>query len=162
MGKNSASAKHNVAASYPVPLSIQDLQLLSDDQSENNSGPLSSSIFSQALTYGELPGLKKLRSRIASLYSVKTPTPLPAENVVVTSGGSLANCLVFYALCEPGDHIIVQYPTYQLLQSVPTSLGVDVSLWKSNELDKWHLEVDALKELIKPNTKMIVLTCVRR
>lgn len=160
LGTNASSAKYNIANSYPTPLSVKDLQSLSDDQSDTNCGPLSSSVLSARLGYGELPGLKKLRTRIASLYSVKTPTPLPADNVLVTSGGSLANCLVFYALCGPGDHVIVQYPTYQLSHSVPASLGADVSLWKAKEQHKWHLDVDALQELIKPNTKMIVLTYV--
>lgn len=115
---------------------------------------------SQGLSYGDTAGSEQLRSTLAGLYSVKTPTPLPVENVLITPGSSLANFIVFQALCGAGDHVIVQYPTYQQLFSVPTSLGAEVSLWRAKEQDKWRLDVEELKRLIKPNTKMIVLTWV--
>jgi len=49
------------------------------------------------------------------------------------------------------------FPTYQQLYSVPESLGADVSLWKLQEHNKWQLDIEELKSLIRPNTKMIIL-----
>jgi aspartate/methionine/tyrosine aminotransferase len=78
------------------------------------------------------------------------------ENIVTTTGASLANFLVLFSLLGPGDHVVVQYPTYQQLYSLPKAFGADVSLWKSKE-DDWSLDLDELRSLIKPNTKMIVI-----
>ncbi|KAF3482906.1 aspartate aminotransferase [Arthroderma uncinatum] len=153
----SAEAKYDLSSSCAKIISIQDLTALSEDKSESNEGPLSTQVLSRCLGYGEMAGSTALRSTLAGLYSVKTPVPLPIENVTITSGASLANYLVFQALCKPDDHVIVHYPTYQLLYSVPQSLGADVTLWKAKEDDKWKLDVEELKGLIKPNTKMIVL-----
>lgn len=105
-------------------------------------------------------GSKALRSTLSGLYSVRAPNPLPSDNVVITSGGSLSNYLVFQALCGPNDHVIVQYPTYQQLYSVPRATGAEVSLWEVKGEDKWQPDVESLKSLIKPNTKAIVLTYV--
>ncbi|KAM5448139.1 putative tyrosine transaminase [Microsporum canis] len=150
-------AKYDLSSSCAKPMSIHELKELSEDKSESNEGPLPTQLLSRCLGYGEMAGSKALRSMLAGLYSVKTPLPLPIENITITSGASLANYLVFQALCQPGDHVIVHYPTYQLLYAVPQSLGADVSLWNSKEDDKWKLDVEELKALIKPNTKMIVL-----
>ncbi|KAK2880008.1 hypothetical protein FQN49_000672 [Arthroderma sp. PD_2] len=153
----SAEAKYDLSSSCAKPISIQGLTELSEDKSESNKGPLSAEVLTRCLGYGEMAGSTALRSRLAGLYSVKTPIPLPIENITITSGASLANYLVFQALCKPEDHVIVHYPTYQLLYSVPQSLGADVSLWKAKEDDEWKLDIEELKGLIKPNTKMIVL-----
>lgn len=111
------------------------------------------------MDYGKAyQGSERLRTTLANLYSVKTPSPLPAANVLITPGASLANLLVFQSLCKPGDHVIVQYPTYQQLYSLPGSIGIEVSLWKSKEENGWQLDVEELKQSIKPNTKLIVLT----
>lgn len=138
-------------------MSIQELKELSEDKSESNQGPLPAQLLSKCLGYGEMAGSKALRSTLAGLYSVKTPLPLPIDNITITAGASPANYLVFQALCKPGDHVIVHYPTYQLLYAVPQTLGAVVSFWQSKEDDKWKLDVEELKTLIKPNTRMIVL-----
>lgn len=68
---------------------------------------------------------------------------------------------MLYSLVGPGDHVVVQHPTYQQLYSVPRSVGADVSLWGMKEAEKgWELDVEELKGLIKENTKMIVLKYV--
>ncbi|KAL1957587.1 hypothetical protein VTO42DRAFT_5698 [Malbranchea cinnamomea] len=155
LASHSAAAKYDLATSCARPISIQELEELSEDTSDTVFPP---TLLSKGLEYGTFAGSEKLRSTLAQLYSVKTPSPLPVENVLITPGSTLANYLVFYTLCSSDDHVIVQYPTYQQLYTVPSSLGADVTLWKAKEQDKWSLDVDELKGLIKSNTKMIVLT----
>ncbi|KAK2749927.1 hypothetical protein FQN57_005344 [Myotisia sp. PD_48] len=152
----SLTAKYDLSSSYAKPLSIHELMGISDQASAQ--GPISADLLSRSLGYGEMDGSTKLRSTLAGLYSVKTPEPLSVHNISTTSGGSQANYLVFQALCERGDHVITQYPTYQQLTSIPRSIGAEVSLWKSKSDESWRLDVDELKDMIKPNTKMIVLT----
>ncbi|EAU35508.1 conserved hypothetical protein [Aspergillus terreus NIH2624] len=151
MDKYETQAKYNVAETCCASISVADLQDLCEDKSLN---PLD---LSTKLTYGAIRGSEQLRSTLANLYSVRTPSPLPADNVLVTSGAIQANFLALYALVGPGDHVICHYPTYQQLYSVPDSLGAEVSLWKAKEEDGWKLDVNELKELIRPNTKLIIL-----
>ncbi|OJJ06271.1 hypothetical protein ASPVEDRAFT_45677 [Aspergillus versicolor CBS 583.65] len=153
MDKYETTAKFNVAETCSASLSVRDLQTLSEDPSLH---PLDD-ILDRKLTYGAIRGSEQLRTTLANLYSVRTPTPLPADNVLATAGAIQANFLLLYTLVGPGDHVICHYPTYQQLYSVPTSLGADVSLWKSKEAEGWKLDLDELKALIQPNTKLIIL-----
>jgi aspartate/methionine/tyrosine aminotransferase len=82
---------------------------------------------------------------------------LPPENVLITPGAIAANFLLLYTLIGPGDHVICVHPTYQQLYSVPESLGAEVSLWKLRRHKKYIPDVEDLKSLIKPNTKMIII-----
>lgn len=144
-------AKYNLAETCSASISVDELKALSTDKSTD---PLS---LSKRLDYGSIRGSEKLRSNLANLYSAKTPTPLPSENVLITPGAIMANFLLLYSLVGPGDHVICVYPTYQQLYSIPESIGAEVSLWRSREQDKWSLDLNELKTLIKPNTKLIIL-----
>jgi aspartate/methionine/tyrosine aminotransferase len=96
------------------------------------------------------------------LYSIpgSQSDPISAERVLVTNGAIQANFLALYTNVGSGDHVICQYPTYQQLYSVPQSFGADVTLWRSGEESGWGMDLEELKSLIKPNTKMIILKYV--
>lgn len=143
----------NAAETCAASISIDDLEALSEDKSL--PGPLKLS--SRKLTYGPIRGSPALRERLASLYSVRAGTPLPAENILVTPGAIAANFLVLYSLLGPSDHVICVYPTYQQLYSVPESLGAEVSLWQLKQEKKWIPDIDELEGLVKDNTKMIII-----
>lgn len=116
-----------------------------------------SPILSKVLDYGPMKGSEALRTNISHLYPTKSSAALSTENIVTTPGASLANFIVLFALLGPGDHVIVQYPTYQQLYALPASFGADVSLWKTSPNDGWNLDMDELEKLIRPNTKMIII-----
>jgi aspartate/methionine/tyrosine aminotransferase len=80
-----------------------------------------------------MKGSERLRSKISQGYLTGSSSDLSIENIITTPGASLANFLVIFALLGPGDHVIVQYPTYQQLYSLPKSLGIDVSLWETKK-----------------------------
>lgn len=147
-------AKYNIAETCSAPVSIEDLKEFSDDKSLS---PLDLSV---KLSYGSIRGSNRLRETLANLYSAKASTPFSADNVLITAGAIQANFMLLYALVGPGDHVICHYPTYQQLYSVPESLGAEVSLWKSKESEGWTLDVEELKGLIRPNTKLIIIKYV--
>ncbi|KAF2666896.1 aspartate/tyrosine/aromatic aminotransferase [Microthyrium microscopicum] len=142
---------HNLAETCCASISLDDLQALSEVKG------LSLLSHSAKMTYGEIPGLKSLRTNLANLYSSKTSTPLPAENILITPGAIMANHLIFYSLVGPGDHVICHYPTYQQLFDTPRSLGAEVDLWKTSPEKNWSLDIDELEKMIKKNTKLIVI-----
>jgi selenocysteine lyase/cysteine desulfurase len=79
------------------------------------------------------------------------------ENILITPGAIAANHLAFYSLISPGDHVICHYPTYQQLYEIPASLGAEVDLWKADPRKKWIPDLEDLRTLLKPNTKLIVV-----
>lgn len=141
----------NIAETCAASVSIDDLVRMCNDPAA--PGPLDTSI---KLTYGPILGSQALRERVAAHCSLDGEQ-LPADNVIITQGAIGANFLALYTLLGPGDHVVCVYPTYQQLYEVPRSLGAEVSLWKLQAEDGFVPNVDALRSLIKENTKVIAL-----
>ena len=149
MDKYETSAKYNVAETCVASISLNDLRELSEDKSIEIWSP------STKLIYGAIRGSEKLRRNLANLYSAKRP--IQAGNILITPGAIAANMTVLYGLISKGDHVICHYPTYQQLYEVPKSLGAEVDFWRAQEDKKWQLDIEELKRLIRPNTKMIII-----
>jgi aspartate/methionine/tyrosine aminotransferase len=105
------------------------------------------------LRYGYHLGHPDLRSEIVSDYSGKT-----IDNVAVTTGASESNFCVIAHLVGPKDHMIVEHPTYPSLYQVARSLGRDLSLFNLKWEDDFRPDMEELRRLVKPNTKLITLT----
>lgn len=142
----------NIAETCAASISIDDLIALCEDP--NVEPPLKTST---KLTYGPIRGSNNLRERLASLYSARVSSPLPAENILITPGAIAANFLLLYTLLGPGDHVVCVHPTYQQLYAVPESLGAEVSLWKLSRDNMYIPNLEELKTLVKENTKMIII-----
>ncbi|GAM89434.1 hypothetical protein ANO11243_074720 [Dothideomycetidae sp. 11243] len=144
-------AKYNIAETCCASVSVNELAAIGGSQADKIID------LSTVLTYGEIRGSTELRSNLARLYSSKVATPLPPDNILIQPGAISANFLVFNALVGPGDHVICHYPTYQALYDVPRSLGAEVDLWKADPANAWQLDVEELKKLIRPNTKLLII-----
>lgn len=98
-------------------------------------------------------GYRPLIERIASRYSV------PAECVVIPGGGcSFANHLAFAVLVEPGDEVLVEDPTYELLTSALSGMGAQVRTFERREDSRWRVDPSVIAAAITPRTRLIVLT----
>ncbi len=154
MDEYETSAKFNIAETCCASISIEELASLCERKDAKASDIVD---LSAIQNYGEIRGISTLRNNLSRLYSSKVGTPLPADNVLITTGAIAANFLVFYSLIKPGDHVICHYPTYQQLYSVPASLGAEMDFWKSKPENKWLPDFEELTALVKENTKLIVL-----
>lgn len=154
MDKYQPGAKFDLGETCAASISVEDLKEISDDKAGNIIR------FSKKLTYGEIRGSQELRSNLSALYSVRAANPLPPENILITPGAIAANFLVLYSLIKKGDHVICHYPTYQQLYEVPASFGAEVSLWRAKEQKKWKLDIEELKGLLRPTTKLIIIKYV--
>ena len=152
MDNHETTAKYNIAETCAASISIDDLLNLSEGQKKVSLVPSS-----QKLTYGTIRGSDTLRANLAGLYSARTLSPVSKDHILVTPGAIAANFLVLYTLISPGDHVICHYPTYEQLYNVPASLGAEISLWKADSSNKWQLDVEELKGMIKSSTRMIIL-----
>lgn len=104
------------------------------------------------LGYTESEGSPTLRETIASMYNAQQ-----ADDILVHSGAEEAIFLFMNAVLEAGDHVVVHWPCYQSLTEVPRSIGCEVDLWKAREEAQWGLDLEELDELLKPNTKAIIV-----
>ena len=104
------------------------------------------------LGYSESSGIPDLRLAISKTYSKISPEQ------IITYTGAQEPILNFYLSCfNPNDHVIVHFPSYQSLYSLPKDFGCDVSLWGTHFDQEWKLDLDKLAALIKPNTRAVVI-----
>ncbi|MFO7561381.1 MAG: aminotransferase class I/II-fold pyridoxal phosphate-dependent enzyme [Enhygromyxa sp.] len=80
------------------------------------------------------------------------------ECVVPTLGSSGAITQILFALARPGDHVIVERPTYEPLHRVPEMLGLSVSRLERKFEERWEPLPDRLARLLTPKTRAVILS----
>ena len=103
------------------------------------------------LGYTESQGHPILREEISRLYLNITPEDVlvitPEEGIYIAMNSIL----------QKNDHVIVTFPGYQSLYEIANSIGCDVSRWTPQNEKGWFFDVKEFKNLIRDNTKLIVI-----
>jgi aspartate/methionine/tyrosine aminotransferase len=104
------------------------------------------------LGYTETKGHPELRQAIAQLYETVSPA-----QVLVHTGAEEAIFTFLAGLFSAGDHLIVHWPGYQSHVSVAEALGCEVTRWMTSDDEQWMLDLDFLRETIRPETKAVIV-----
>jgi aspartate/methionine/tyrosine aminotransferase len=83
---------------------------------------------------------------------------VPKERIVHSTGTSLANHLAMAVCFEPGDDVLIEEPTYELLISTASYLGANVIRFKRPAAAGFRLDLEEIRRKLTPRTKLIVLT----
>ncbi|MTI02049.1 aminotransferase [Roseibium sp. RKSG952] len=111
-----------------------------------------SELLTMKMTYGAIEGSDRLRRAIATLYDRQK-----VENTIVTHGTIGANMLIHKALVSAGDRVVAVVPTYQQHYSIPASIGADVHQLKLREENGFLPDLDELRALVTPDTRLIAI-----
>ncbi len=137
----------NLAETCVESLTVAELLEMAD-----KTDSILSELLPLKLTYGAIEGSDRLRDLVAGLYDRQA-----RENVVITHGAIGANALVHETLVGPGDRVISVLPTYQQHYSIPESYGADVQILKLREENGFLPDLEELKSLATPGTKLIAI-----
>lgn len=148
LNKWEKSATYDISQSTIASMSMHELLNLDG----HNGQEFYAMLDKQKMNYGWIEGSPEFKQEVAKLYQHVDP-----ENILQTNGATGANILALYALINRGDHVISEYPSYQQLYDISKSLGADVDYWHIHEEDNWYPDLAELKQLIRPDTKMICL-----
>ncbi|QVL50448.1 MAG: aminotransferase class I/II-fold pyridoxal phosphate-dependent enzyme [Thiocapsa sp.] len=75
--------------------------------------------------YTSAGGLPALRRAIADHYAERYDTPVGPERILITPGASGALQLVFLALLDPGDRVLICDPSYPCYRQVLQLMGAE-------------------------------------
>jgi aspartate/methionine/tyrosine aminotransferase len=131
-----SAAKHNLAGSGVAPYPLAKLGI-SQDLEINGLN-----------SYGYAPLVEAIARRFG----------VPLECVFTTAGTAMANHFALAATTEPGDEILAEQPTYELLLSAAAYLGLKVRRFQRPFSAKFRPDLEDLKRNLTPTTKLIVLT----
>ncbi|MFX0016675.1 MAG: aminotransferase class I/II-fold pyridoxal phosphate-dependent enzyme [Promethearchaeota archaeon] len=133
---------YNLTESGVHPYTLS--ELLTEDEIQT--------LLSTRLGYGQTNGSVELRKSISRLYS-----GADLDNILVTNGSSEANFIGIWSNLEPEDELLFMLPNYMQIWGVARSFGVHVKPFHLREDLNWQPDVEELKSLISPKTKMIVV-----
>ena len=142
---------HEFIAKYPLSSSDCEAMTTGDLLSLENGA--TEKFHNHWLGYTETKGNPELRNEIAKIY-----TNISHEDLLVCSGAQEPIFLFSQAVLLTDDDVVVQFPCYQSVHSIPESLGCKVSNWTvkyQNGVPTF--DIDDLKKLITPKTKVIYL-----
>lgn len=108
--------------------------------------------------YTSNAGLKELKEEIARYLNRKLNLKYdPAEEVLVTVGGSEAIDVAMRAMLDPGDEVLIPQPSYvAYLPCTTLADGVPVII-DLQEKNQFKLTAEELEAAITPKTKILVL-----
>lgn len=98
------------------------------------------------------PRYLPLRERIGSRYGVG------ADRVVAADGTSMANFLAMAALIEPGDEVLIETPTYELLLGAASFLGASIKRFERKATEAFRLDPGAVEAMLTNKTRLVVVT----
>ena len=107
--------------------------------------------------YTHSQGIPELRDAICQHYIDKYAVNVNPEQVIVTSGTSPAMLLIFSALLEPGDKIIVSNPYYPCYPNIIKYVGGNCVFVNTKEDDGFQFRPEEVAQKISPQTKGILI-----
>lgn len=83
---------------------------------------------------------------------------VPVDCVVAAAGTSMANHLAMAALISPGEEVLIEHPTYELLLSAARYLGANVKRFSRKIDNGFGVDAEEVSRQLTPRTRLIVLT----
>ena len=148
MNEYEVGAKYNIAETCVDSVSLDELFELTGEDKE----AFLREFCARRLTYGDIYSRPDFLDGICGLYKTVKP-----ENIITTHGAAGANHHVFCSLVSEGDRVISIMPTYQQLYSIPESIGADLAVMHLKQENGYLVDLDELRALVTPDTKMICI-----
>ncbi|HXD33788.1 MAG TPA: pyridoxal phosphate-dependent aminotransferase [Pyrinomonadaceae bacterium] len=92
------------------------------------------------------------------LQALAAKCEVTTGNVVAANGASMVNFFVMAATLEPGDEVLIEHPTYELLVSTAQYVGAEVKRFSRRFENRFRIDVDEVAAAISSKTRLIVLT----
>jgi len=137
-------ARYHMCASDMQSISLSELLAMADGADRAAWDALH-------LGYTETRGLPALRETIASTYE-----RIGASDVICFAGAEEGIFAAVHALLTPDDHVVTIIPNYQSVESLPMSL-CDTTGVPLDPLKDWDLDLDRVRDALRPNTRMICI-----
>jgi aspartate/methionine/tyrosine aminotransferase len=136
------TVKYNLTESGIHPFTLE--EVLDKEEIEN--------LLSLRLGYGQTNGSIELREAISRLYP-----GADQDNVLVTNGSAEANFINIWCNLDAGDELLLMVPNYMQMWGIARAFGANVKPFHLREELNWDPDLDELKRLVTPRTKMIAI-----
>jgi aspartate/methionine/tyrosine aminotransferase len=102
-------------------------------------------------------GIMELRKAVADYHKKRFGVEVDPARVMITCGVSPAMLLLFSALLEPGDEVIVSDPAYACYDNFINFVGGEVVRVPVHEDDAFQFRPEEIEKKLGPRTKAILI-----
>ena len=134
--KHWSHAKYNLATSGVAHWKLRDLPVKIEDL--EISGP-------------SFYGFEPLQNALAK------HTGVAANRIVAATGTSMANYLAMASVLKPGDEVLIEHPTYELIVDVALQIGAQIKRFKRHG-SSFSLDVALIEQKLTSKTKLIAIS----
>lgn len=134
--KRRSHAKYNLATSGVAHWKLRDLPVKIEDL--EISGP-------------SYYGYEPLQNALSKHCGV------PANRIVAATGTSMANYLAMASVLKPGDEVLIEHPTYELIVDGALQIGAQIRRFKRSA-STFSVDLRSIKEQLTPKTKLIAVS----
>jgi aspartate/methionine/tyrosine aminotransferase len=145
LGEWEFKVRHHLTASDAESITVEELLALGTDADREG-------LMRLPLSYIETWGTPELREAVASTYD-----RVDADHVLTFAGAEEGLFWTMQELVGPGDHAVITVPCYQAMETVTLATGAEVSALVPRREDDWALDLDGLRALLRPNTKLVAV-----
>jgi len=145
LGKWEFKVRHHLTASDAQSITVEELLALGTEAEREGFMAL-------PLSYIDSWGSEGLRNAVAGTYDRVGP-----DHVLAFTGAEEGLLLAMQEMVGPGDHAVVTVPCYQSMETVPLATGADVSPLVMRRDNNWALDLDELRGLLRPTTKLVAV-----
>lgn len=139
------AAKYILTASDAQTLTLGELLALGTEEDRAEFQRL-------GLGYTPTWGGDALREAIAGTYEQLGP-----EHILCYAGAEEGLYWVMQECAGPDDHVILTVPNYQSMESTALATGARVTGLMLDPAHDWALDLEALKRVLRPNTRLIAV-----
>ena len=100
---------------------------------------------------------KTLEEKVAQKITKSNEIPAKVEDVFMTNGTAPGISIAARYACKPGEEAIVNDPMYYLIPMLAEACGAKLVKWDLNYEEDYKFDVETLKEIITPKTKLLYL-----
>jgi len=111
----------------------------------------------QAEIYRPDPLGQRIAREAVQDYYRREGLEIPASQIVLTPGTSVAYLNAFMLFADAGDHILCPNPTYPLFDGIAALCGARLTSYRLSESCGWAIDFDHLRASITPRTRAIIL-----
>jgi len=102
-------------------------------------------------------GLRELREAIAEDHHRRYRVTVSPDQIVVTSGTSPAMLLIFSAICEPGDEVILPDPHYACYPNFLRYVGAVPRFFRISEDEGYQYDLSRIEPLLSRRTAAVIV-----
>src|SRR5918999_343784 len=131
---------------------------VSFDAPDTVKSAMSRAVAENKTHYLQSTGLPRLRELMAEKMRAKNGIPVgDVDEVLVTNGGIHALYLMFQALLEPGDEVLMPNPVWPPTAGHAVAAGARPLFVHLHESLGWRYDLDELRAAITPQTRAIYI-----